>query len=788
MPHRLRLSSRASVLLTLAVAASTLLPHAARADVIFPARGVYNCIENNYSECRNYSTRTPPIESCAEWGAWVIANVLGGGGPYNVVENFGESYNTLWPSCSVVNAVGGGLNAWGHKDLDCPAGFNKVVGPNSLYKDSCRGTELVPSKTDCTIEGPCGQTNPVNLRTGNKFQVETDYAGSGLFPLTFTRYHSSSRFLNAPYNHERHAEHLGNWRHSYSRRVVDLAYFNNGQPGTHYAQVERADGRVVSFYLNPDTGEWIATGDEIDKLVKLPNGWRYHVGAGDGVETYDSAGRLISIQNRAGAVQTLTYSAQGQLAQITDTFGRALKLTYDSSARVQQLTDPAGSAIVYTYDALGNLATVTYPGNAVRTYHYEHTAHPRALTGISDENIPPQRIATWTYDAQKRANLSVHGPSTSPVDRVAIAYTANGATTIDALGKSRTYTYATVLGAARHTSTSAPCEDCGAAFSTYDNNGFLTSRTDFNNNKTCFTHDARGLETLRVEGLPATATCPYSGALTGAQRQVSTEWHPEYRLPIRIAEPLRLTTYHYGASNDPNPGNRGSLLSATVRTTTDATGIIGFSATTTGPARTWTYTYNPHGAPLLVDGPRTDVADTRVNTYYADNAICTTTHPDADSAGCRGQLHTRSNAAGHLTTVREYNAHGQPLVLIDPNGLTTTLTYDARQRLVSRRVGTALTQFTYDNAGQLIRVTLPDTSALEYRYDSVHRLTALHLKDAADALVGQFNYTLDAAGNLLQESLTDATQSVLRTHRQVFNDLSRLVQSIGAKSDHRADV
>ena len=67
---------------------------------------------------------------------------------------------------------------------------------------------------------------------------------------------------------------------------------------------------------------------------------------------------------------------------------------------------------------------------------------------------------------------------------------------------------------------------------------------------------------------------------------------------------------------------------------------------------------------------------------------------------------------GHVTSITAYNAHGQPLTIVDPNGLTTTLTYDARQRLTSRTVGSETTTYDYDDAGQLTKVTLPDGSFL----------------------------------------------------------------------------
>src|SRR5690606_22159666 len=151
----------------------------------------------------------------------------------------------------------------------------------------------------------------------------------------------------------------------------------------------------------------------------------------------------------------------------------------------------------------------------------------------------------------------------------------------------RTYQFSLILGAYRNTGiTGPPCPSCGPAATSYDTNGHVASRTDWNGNRTNYTHSARGLETVRVEGLTS------AGAATSVTRTITTEWHADYRLPLRIAEPLRRTTFTYGAPADTNPGNRGSVLTKTVQATTDTDGSAAFNATLTGTARTWTYTYN----------------------------------------------------------------------------------------------------------------------------------------------------------------------------------------------------
>lgn len=112
---------------------------------------------------------------------------------------------------------------------------------------------------------------------------------------------------------------------------------------------------------------------------------------------------------------------------------------------------------------------------------------------------------------------------------------------------------------------------------------------------------------------------------------------------------------------------------------------------------------------------------------------------------------------------------GNPLTIIDPNGVVTTLTYDLRQRLTSRSVGNELTGYQYDGVGQLTQVTLPDNSRLNYTWDPAHRLTGI-----SDTLGNQVIYTLDAMGNRINEEVKDPQGALARTRARVYDALNRL--------------
>jgi YD repeat-containing protein len=110
-----------------------------------------------------------------------------------------------------------------------------------------------------------------------------------------------------------------------------------------------------------------------------------------------------------------------------------------------------------------------------------------------------------------------------------------------------------------------------------------------------------------------------------------------------------------------------------------------------------------------------------------------------------------------------------------PNGVLTTLTYDARQRLTSRSTGGETTALSYYPTGLLKTVTPPDNNSLTCSYDGAHRLTQI-----TDSLGNKIVFTLDAMGNRTAENTYDPNGTLHRTHSRVFNTLSELYQDINA--------
>ncbi|UCV29103.1 RHS repeat-associated core domain-containing protein [Ferribacterium limneticum] len=615
---------------------------------------------------------------------------------------------------------------------------------------------------------------------------ETDYVGSGLFPLKISRvYNGRADFLSR----------IGyNWRTGIQNSVTPVTYYET--------QVNGIENRALKFSWNGN--QWIADGDVPERLVRLTNtsdttlGWILRA-ADDKLESYNAKGRLLSITDRQKQIQTLTYSdgsvgtnggyvldvdgnattvvlPSGLVIRLTDANGRSLHFGYDTSLQIVMITNPAGGIFRYTYDANRNLKSVTFPDNKVRTYHYNEQANtsntnlPHILTGITDEN--GIRYITYTYDSTGRAIGEILAGN---VESYGLNFGANNTVVSDPLGTQRTYNFQTILGVVKNTGVSQPGgSGCGPASSaiTYDTNGNVATRTDFNGNTTTYTYDlTRNLETQRVEA-----------AGKPEQRTITTQWHPYWRLPVKIAEPKKLTTWIYNGDNGGycapqtaivpslSGGTQpiGVVCSQSEQATTDLTGGAGLSTMVTGSPRSWSYTYDTYGQVLTANGPRTDVADVTTTTYYA---------ADDPDLGKRGNIATVTNALGHLTRYTAYDLNGRPLSITDPNGTVTTLSYTPRGWLKTRSVAGQTTTYDYTPWGGLAQVSYPDGSGVSYTHDAAHRLTAI-----VDSAGRGVHYTLDPVGHRLQEDYRNADGSPARQVSRVFDALGRLKDEIEGNS------
>ncbi len=495
-----------------------------------------------------------------------------------------------------------------------------------------------------------------------------------------------------------------------------------------------------SYTFEQSSGGWAESNGGDVSLVEDNGEWLFR-DTNNTLDRFDADGVLIERTLLGGETLAIAYNQEGRIASVTSNRGRQLSFGY-RGAQLETLTTPDG-VIQYDYspDKL-NLETVTQVDGTTTIYHYEDTSYPRYLTGVTNElGI---RYATWAYDALGRASLSEHAGG---VDRTTILYTPNGVAgtsqVTGPLGDVRTYTVELEAGGPKIVSvTGDKCADCGMSDYTalsYDSNGNMSLGTDWLGNVTDYTHNTRGLEESRTEALG-----------TRVERTITTNWHPNLRLPTLITTDVTKLDLTYDAV-----GNVETSI---------------LSEPDGSDARTTSYIYDPQTS--LMDssnGPRTDLADITSYDY-----------------GPNGDLRLVTDALGWQTRYEQHNPSGFPRDVIDPNGVKTVLGYDARNRInsITQAKDTPLegtTIIEYDAAGNLKAIVEPDNARTSFEYDGANRLEVIE-----DHYGDRLELDPDDAGNVLLREVYEApeapaTQGMLvETQSRFYDQLGLLDKIIGA--------
>jgi YD repeat-containing protein len=464
-------------------------------------------------------------------------------------------------------------------------------------ESSARST---PSKKPEICERPQDgkQTpKPIIPATGEKILAQADYTGQGADALNLVRHYRSSWAGGIDRGLAVDPGLTRAWSHNHAVSIKQ-----EGTAGTAggVTRVIFGDGNVRTFSWNVTSSSWDA-GNSADSLTANTTGLLYKRLDDDSLWQFDAAGKLLTVTQRNGWVNTYTYStaysaiapAANLLVSVSNQFGRSLSFAYNGVSQLVSVTASDGQVTSYTYDGttvISHLTTVSYPGlaggTASRTYHYENTTYTQMVTGITDER--GVRLATIAYDSQGRAISSAYAGG---ADLYAVSYGAAGVATVtDPLGTQRTYSYSTNKGQLAVTGADKPSGtgNSSAASRVQDANGFVTQETDFLGVNTMYTWDVD-------RRLPLTTT---EAAALPEARTTSTQWHASFRLPVLVTEAGRSTAYSYDT--------QGNRLSQTV---TD---------TASNAAQTTSWTYNPQG---LVATQSTNNVVRQTYAYYTDSSF-----------------------------------------------------------------------------------------------------------------------------------------------------------------------
>jgi RHS repeat-associated protein len=414
-----------------------------------------------------------------------------------------------------------------------------------------------------------------------------------------------------------------------------------------------------------------------------------------GIETvqfnYDNRGRLASmVQGNRSTI--LSYDNSGNLASITDSLGRITSLNYDLAGRVLDQTFPDSRQVAFGYDANSNLTSLTPPGKPSHDFTYspvdlrlDYTPPPilqgnsatsnaynldKELTVI---NRPNGTSITYGYDTAGKLSTATIGrgqyqfaynSTTGQLERI----TSPGSITL-------TYTRAGFL----LTGVSWTGTVAGSVGFVYNNDFKVTNQTVNGGNGVTFGYDSDGL-------------------LTGAGA-------------------LTLTR-----------NNQNGLLTGTViGNVTDS-----FSYNTFGEVAQYQATYS--GAPInTVVYTRDDLGRVTQKTETFDGFTHTYDYA-YDLAGRLKQV----KMDGVIVSEYSYDDNGNRLSLTTPAGAVSGA-YDDQDRLLTygnftytyslsgelqSKTNTSngqVTNYIYDELGNLISVTLPNGTVVEYVIDGQNR-------------------------------------------------------------------
>lgn len=598
---------------------------------------------------------------------------------------------------------------------------------DSEQKNPCDNGEVDSSVAPKTVG------NPVVLATGNKIEPELDFRSSGEMGL----------FLQRTYNHYwpgaglfgKHWVSNFDYKLTFGSFALDACYPRQGGGacgvGSHteiYAW--RPDGRVIKYIRNATDGVFYEDKPSaIARIVKQGDGSFVLYGEDNEVETYSSAGYVVTVRNAQNIGWTYSYTSGTYPYRVTHTSGRYVEFTW-TGTQLTAVRDPAGNFYGYSYTAnqfgtgLHRLSATSRPGTPATAiaYHYEFTSDPSALTGKS---IGGSRYSIFQYDTTGFMRTSMHGLNlTTAVEKYNYTYLrgANGAltaTVTNPLGHQTVYQFqdgkpTTVTGSATTYCASRYAE------TVYDANGYPLLKSDYKGNDTKFTYNAKGQLTQKIEA--------YGTALA---RTTNYVWHATLnRIESITVVGVAKVAYTYTAN-----GRVASITETNLLAPAPATNL--------NQTRTTTYAYTTHAngmlATITVDGPLSGAGDAIVTSY--DN---------------QGNLVSVANSLGHTQSFSNFNGLGQPGRATGVNGDITDFTYDAAGRTTRVRTypngSTASdTSVTYNAKGQTASVTTPDGIVSTFTYDIFFRRTK-QARVVTGALAGggdeeQQSYTYDAASN-----------------------------------------
>jgi RHS repeat-associated protein len=530
--------------------------------------------------------------------------------------------------------------------------------------------------------------DPVFLDTGAFYHRETDLALPGVIPIVFRRVYHNQYAYNGRMGY--------NWDFSLNKRLEI-------HPNGDVALYEPSDTTVTTKLHYRKSGSAFIT--PAGFFRQLAQNGAYYCQHGEHGETwtFDSDGLLVSFTDRNGNALSYEYDEAGRFFKVTGSFGHSLSLAYDGSGRIASVTDSAGRQVAYTYSG-PNLVSVLKTGDRLIGYTYDARGNLTSMVDAEGE--------TWLrngYDANDRVTNQIYNGASA-----FFAYdTANGKTTYtDWRGHETDYHFDPATGNQTRivTYTAGLRASDPASYVTafaYDGNLQKTRENLPDGSWIKYTYDANGNLTERRRKKAGAPDAPDPGDLVTA-----FTYDPLYNLPLTVTDPNgNTTTIAYDANGNAvavSPPLAGATL----------------------------YEHDASGRMTLLTAPD------GIQRKYEYDTASGFLHRVISDFGPGG-----FNAAVDYT----YNGYGKVTSVVDPEGHTNTIAYNAYGLPAAVTRSAALhieTRFDYDANGHVIRErnkrdgTGTNWAVRTFTHDQRGKVTGTVKEDAHTV------YVYDPAGNL----------------------------------------
>ena len=439
---------------------------------------------------------------------------------------------------------------------------------------------------------------------------------------------------------------------------------------------------------------------------------------------YDAADRQTSITDGRNKTTSYGYNGDGNQTSITDQDGNKTTFSYDDADRLLSKVDPRGNVAgcnctaqyttSYAYDPANDLISVTDPNQHVTQFGYDAAGRKTSVTD------PKLHETDYGYDPLDQLT-SVTAPA-SGTTQYSYDNVGNLTSRIDAKNHETDFGYDL---AHRLTSVTKPSGEWTYG---YDANDELTSKVDANGNAT--------------PGNPNDGTTTYGynsdGTLASTSYSDSTpsvlyQYDPDRNVTQMTDGQANPAVYIWNSAEQLTSSTRGSsgfgyqydaAGNVSQRTYPDGTVVnYGYDneerpSTVAVGANTTSYGYDPAG-------------ELTSETLPSGNGYATTMQYSP-----AGQLTEIKNAKG-TTVLSQYDvnsdANGNPLQLTAQNSGSSWVenyTYDDANRLTGVCYNAACSsatdyqKWTYDNVGNRLTETDPNSTSTAYNYNNADELTS----------------------------------------------------------------